>query len=227
MIIGTVSENKELEKRISITPEIAKKYISNGFEVMIEKDLASHLGISDKDFIEEGCKIDSRENVLNKSNIILQLNLPDEKSTNLLKEDNILIGNFNSTSNKDAITNISNKKINVATVVRKNTNKKDYFNKDIVKVVMDNDSNSIYFSREPIPHNYSKYFYSHIGIYAYKVSALHSYTKFKQSLQEKCESLEQLRFLCNGISIKCVLIKQNKSISINSNNDLKLARKLF
>ena len=113
MIIGTVSENKELEKRISITPEIAKKYISNGFEVMIEKDLASHLGISDKDFIEEGCKIDSRENVLNKSNIILQLNLPDEKSTNLLKEDNILIGNFNSTSNKDAITNISNKKINV------------------------------------------------------------------------------------------------------------------
>ena len=113
MIIGTVSENKELEKRISITPEIAKKYISNGFEVMIEKDLASHLGISDKDFLEEGCKIDSRENVLNKSNIILQLNLPDEKSTNLLNENKILIGNFNSSSNKEVITKISNKKINV------------------------------------------------------------------------------------------------------------------
>ena len=113
MIIGTVSENKELEKRISITPDIAKKYISNGFEVMIEKDLASHLGISDKDFLEEGCKIDSRENVLNKSNIILQLNLPDEKSTNLLNENKILIGNFNSSSNKEVITKISNKKINV------------------------------------------------------------------------------------------------------------------
>ena len=113
MIIGTVSENKELEKRISITPEIAKKYISNGFEVMIEKDLASHLGIPDKEFLDEGCKIDSRENVLNQSNIILQLNLPDEKSTNLLKENKILIGNFNSSSNKELITNISNKKINV------------------------------------------------------------------------------------------------------------------
>ena len=113
MIIGTVSENKELEKRISITPEIAKKYISNGFEVMIEKDLASHLGISDKEFLDEGCKIDSRENVLNQSNIILQLNLPDEKSTSILKEDKILIGNFNSSSNKDVITNISKKKINV------------------------------------------------------------------------------------------------------------------
>ena len=53
MIIGTVSENKKLEKRISITPEIAKKYISNGFEVMIEKDLATHLGIPDKEFLEE------------------------------------------------------------------------------------------------------------------------------------------------------------------------------
>ena len=113
MIIGTVSENKELEKRISITPEIAKKYISNGFEVMIEKNLASHLGITDKEFLDEGCKVESRENVLDQSNIILQLNLPDEKSTNLLKENKILIGNFNSTSNKELIANISNKKINV------------------------------------------------------------------------------------------------------------------
>ena len=113
MIIGTVSENKELEKRISITPEIAKKYISNGFEVMVEKDLASHLGITDKEFLDEGCKIESRENVLNQSNIILQLNLPDEKSINLLKENKILIGNFNSSTNKELITNISNKKVNV------------------------------------------------------------------------------------------------------------------
>ena len=113
MIIGTVSENKELEKRISITPEIAKKYISNGFVVMIEKDLATHLGIPDKEFLEEGCKIDSRENVLNKSNIILQLNLPDEKSTNILNENKILIGNFNSSLNKEVIAKISNKNINV------------------------------------------------------------------------------------------------------------------
>ena len=35
MIIGSVSENKEIEKRISITPDLAKKYISNGFEILI------------------------------------------------------------------------------------------------------------------------------------------------------------------------------------------------
>ena len=113
MIIGSISENKEFEKRISITPEIAKKYISNGFEVIIESNIASHLGIEDEDFVKEGCKIENRENVLKNSDIILQLNLPDKESTDLLKENNILIGNFNSSLNKDLIAKISNKNISV------------------------------------------------------------------------------------------------------------------
>ena len=79
----------------------------------IEKNLASHLGISDNEFTKEGCKIESRENVLAKSDVILQLNLPDEKSTSLLKENNILIGNFNSTLNKENILKISNKNISI------------------------------------------------------------------------------------------------------------------
>jgi NAD(P) transhydrogenase subunit alpha len=38
MIIGSVLENHEVEKRIAITPEIAKKYISLGLEVSLSKD---------------------------------------------------------------------------------------------------------------------------------------------------------------------------------------------
>ena len=113
MIIGAVSENKSSEKRISITPEIAKKYLDNGFSVIIENDLASHLGISDEDFRKAGCQVDNRENVLKKSNIVLQVNLPDDDSLNLLKENDILIGNFNSTENKTKIQNISKKNVSV------------------------------------------------------------------------------------------------------------------
>ena len=113
MIIGAVSENKNSEKRISITPEIAKKYLDNGFSVIIENDLASHLGISDEDFQKVGCKLDNRENVLKKSNIVLQVNLPDDDSLNLIKENDILIGNFNSTENKTRIEKISKKNISV------------------------------------------------------------------------------------------------------------------
>ena len=38
MIIGSISENKDLEKRVSITPDLVKKYISLGFKVLIERD---------------------------------------------------------------------------------------------------------------------------------------------------------------------------------------------
>ena len=113
MIIGSIAENKDQEKRIAITPEIAKKYVANGFEVIIENDIANHLGISDQDYLKEGCKIESRDNVLNKSDIILQLNLPDDKSIGHLKENRVLIGNFNSNFNKDKILNISKKKVSV------------------------------------------------------------------------------------------------------------------
>ena len=113
MIIGSISENKEIEKRISITPEIAKKYISNGFEVILETGYGLHLGISDDLFIQSGCKVEKKENILKISDIVLQLNLPDEMFIQFFKENSILIGNFNSKNNIDKINYIKQKKISV------------------------------------------------------------------------------------------------------------------
>ena len=80
MIIGSISENKKTEKRISITPDIAKKYIASGFQILLEAGYGSHLDISDDKFLKEGCKIEKKENILNQSDIILQLDLPEEKN---------------------------------------------------------------------------------------------------------------------------------------------------
>ena len=44
MIIGSVSENKDSEKRIEITPDISKKYIDLGFEVQLSENYGDHLG---------------------------------------------------------------------------------------------------------------------------------------------------------------------------------------
>ena len=91
MNLASISENRDTEKRIAITPETAKKYLENGFSVIIENGLASHLGISDEDFRKAGCQVDNRENVLKKSNIVLQVNLPDDDSLNLVKENDIIL----------------------------------------------------------------------------------------------------------------------------------------
>ena len=109
MIIGSISENKDKEKRISITPEISKKYIASGFEVIIENSLGDHLGINDSDFIKEGCKIEKKEDIIKKSDILLQVSLPSKDNFINFKEKNILIGNFDVNNNKEIIDSIKMK----------------------------------------------------------------------------------------------------------------------
>ena len=57
MIIGSILENQTIEKRIAITPELVKKYISLGFEVNLIENYGSHLGIKDELFKDMGVKI--------------------------------------------------------------------------------------------------------------------------------------------------------------------------
>ena len=111
MIIGSVSENKEMEKRISITPDIAKKYIASGFQILLEADYGAHLGISDDEFLKEGCKIEKKENILNQSDIVLQLDLPEENNLEFFQENKILIGSFNSSQNLEKIDKFKSKNV--------------------------------------------------------------------------------------------------------------------
>ena len=86
MIIGSVSENKNTEKRISVTPDNVKKFISNGFKVYLEKNYANHLDIDDNKFSENGAEIfDNKEKIIKESDILLQLNLPNENDLNTNK----------------------------------------------------------------------------------------------------------------------------------------------
>jgi len=112
--LGSISENLNLEKRISITPEIAKKYISLGFEVYLNSNYGSHLGFQDKKYEELNVKIfsDPKE-VIKKSDLILQLDLLDSDKSDLIKENQTLIGIFNPYINKQKIENLIKKKVNI------------------------------------------------------------------------------------------------------------------
>ena len=114
MIIGSNSENKEIEKRIAITPEITKKYVNLGFEVNLIQNYGKHLGFEDSWYKESGAKIISNEkDLLNNSNIIIQIGLLSEKQLSLVRENQTLIGSFNFHCNEEKIKNFSKKKINV------------------------------------------------------------------------------------------------------------------
>ena len=114
MKIGSILENQNLEKRIAITPELVKKYISLGFEIFLSEKYGSHLGIKDQQFKDMGVKILSDETeILNSSDIIVQLAmLPDEKISKI-SENQTLIGVLNPYKNKEKLESLAKKKINL------------------------------------------------------------------------------------------------------------------
>ena len=111
MNIGSVSENKKIEKRISITPDIVKKYISLGLKVNLPKGYGDHLGLKDEEFKNAGAEIiNSDEEVIKSSQIIVQLGLISENQFDLIKENHTLIGVLNPYQNKNKLEILSKKK---------------------------------------------------------------------------------------------------------------------
>ena len=101
MRIVSVSENKKIEKRIAITPEIAKKYIALGLEVNLSENYGEHLGFKDTEYKELGVKIlkDEKE-IISGADVIVQLGLLEDDKASLIKENQVLIGVLNPYDNK-------------------------------------------------------------------------------------------------------------------------------
>ena len=113
MKIASILENQKIEKRIAITPEIAKKYISLGLEVSLAENYGSHLGIKDEEYKELGVLISKDEKeILSGADIIVQLGLLDDAKSSLLKENQTFIGVLNPYDNKDKINDLVKKNIN-------------------------------------------------------------------------------------------------------------------
>ena len=114
MIIGSLLENQNIEKRIAVTPEIAKKYISLGLEVLIAENYGTHLGFKDDEYKNLGVKISKNEKeILSNANILVQLGLLSDENCSLLKKDQNLIAVLNPYDNKEKLQNLVKKKINV------------------------------------------------------------------------------------------------------------------
>ena len=114
MIVGSVSENKNLEKRISITPDIAKKYINLGFEVQLSENYGKHLGFKEKEYNELGVKfISDDKKLIENADIIIQMSLLDEDKTSLLKSNQTFIGVLNPYENKNKLDELVKKKVNL------------------------------------------------------------------------------------------------------------------
>lgn len=139
----------------------------------------------------------------------------------------------------DALINcFDSRNVQLATLVkpfRKEDGFDVLFNANLPKVVLNKNSEAIYFSRSIIPYirdaHHTEWldkhtFYKHIGMYAYRADILTEITQLPQSSLELAESLEQLRWIENGYRIK-VGITDLETIGIDTPEDMEKALEHF
>jgi 3-deoxy-manno-octulosonate cytidylyltransferase (CMP-KDO synthetase) len=122
----------------------------------------------------------------------------------------------------------------ILTLIKKITDSETLFNVNTPKVVCDEEGNALYFSRQTIPFLrgveptdwLNKHtFFKHIGLYAYRADILPDLSALKPTSLELAESLEQLRWIQNGIQIKA-METQFETIGIDSPEDLEKIQKM-
>ena len=113
MKIVSLSEEKNFEKRIAITPDIVKKYTSIGFKVSLPKNYGSHLGFNDDEFKSLGVEIlENEKDLIQSCDIAVQLALPSDEKLSFFRENQTLIGVLNPFLNKEKLNGLTKKKIN-------------------------------------------------------------------------------------------------------------------
>jgi 3-deoxy-manno-octulosonate cytidylyltransferase (CMP-KDO synthetase) len=124
-------------------------------------------------------------------------------------------------------------KVKIATLIRK-SDPEDLFNPAEAKVILNMDGDALYFSRAAIPYLRGKdesewarkhAYYTHVGMYAYRFETLKRLTRLASSSLEIAESLEQNRWLENGIKIRTAITSLG-SMCVDYPEDLEKA-KLF
>lgn len=119
-----------------------------------------------------------------------------------------------------------------STVALRMTTQHDMHLSSVVKVVCDQKSHAMYFSRSPVPFNVdgdAQEWLRHVGIYAFRPAVLKSFCAHPPSMLERSERLEQLRLLEMGY--KCLVIQVDKDehvdIAVDTLQDLQRARDWF
>ncbi len=143
---------------------------------------------------------------------------------------------FNPDILQDIKKSFENRETQIATLIQEATEQDHIFNPGEAKVVLNHKSEAIFFSRSPIPYlrnieqsewlkNHT--YYRHLGIYAYRIDTLNKIVELEPSILEKAESLEQLRWIENGIPVTCVITDMDETMCIDTPEDLKKANEFI
>lgn len=120
--------------------------------------------------------------------------------------------------------------VQVASMMQVLTDRNDIMDPNFVKVAVDKNMNSLFFSRAVIPYPRDKEFpttyYEHIGVYAFRKQALMNFTQWPMTPLESAEKVECLRYLENGIPLRMIVVDY-MGVEIDTPEDLEKASRLL
>jgi 3-deoxy-manno-octulosonate cytidylyltransferase (CMP-KDO synthetase) len=120
--------------------------------------------------------------------------------------------------------------VQVASMMQVLTDRNDIMDPNFVKVAVDKNMNSLFFSRAVIPYPRDKEFpttyYEHIGVYAFRKQALLNFTQWPMTPLESAEKVECLRYLENGVPLRMIVVDY-MGVEIDTPEDLEKAAKLL
>jgi 3-deoxy-manno-octulosonate cytidylyltransferase (CMP-KDO synthetase) len=121
-------------------------------------------------------------------------------------------------------------KIQVASLMQVLKDDRSIADPNYVKVAVDKNMNSLFFSRSVIPYSRNTEaaitYYEHIGVYAFWKQALLNFTNWPMTPLESAEKIECLRYLENGIPLKMV-VTDYMGVEIDTPEDLEKAARLL
>lgn len=130
----------------------------------------------------------------------------------------------------DAFSGEAGKSVQVASIMEIMTDPDRIQNPNNVKVVVDQNSNSLLFSRSVIPFVRNTAItvthYQHKGVYAFRKKALMDFTSWPMTPLEDAEKIECLRYLEHGIQLKMVIVEP-MGINIDTPEDYEKAKAFF
>lgn len=118
--------------------------------------------------------------------------------------------------------------VKLALLAKRIENEGEIASPNIVKMVFDRNGRALYFSRSPIPYprNPGAVYYKHIGPYAWRREFLLEFSRWQQTPLEMVESLEMLRVLEEGYTIRCVETYRD-TVEIDTPEDVEALEKIL
>ncbi|SNR32129.1 NAD(P) transhydrogenase subunit alpha [Lutibacter agarilyticus] len=109
MKIGVLKETKKGEKRVSISPNIAKQLVEKGFELIVEENAGTSSSFKDSEYSKIGASVEKRGVVFKESDVLIKINPFDEEDLKLVDKGQILMSQLYHKSNTELIEAIAAK----------------------------------------------------------------------------------------------------------------------